>query len=39
VDSNAQIRAVVPLNARTGPIGVTNAAGSALSSSNFTVTK
>ena len=37
VDSNTQIRAVVPPSARTGPIAVTNAARSALSRNNFTV--
>ena len=37
VDSNTQVRAVVPPSARTGPVGVTNAAGSALSTINFTV--
>jgi hypothetical protein len=38
VDSNTQLRANVPSGATTGKIRVTNAAGTAISANNFTVT-
>jgi hypothetical protein len=38
VDSDTQVRANVPGGAGTGPISVTNGAGSSLSTDNFTVT-
>ena len=37
VDSNSQVRAIVPAGATTGPINVTNPAGSAATATNFTV--
>jgi hypothetical protein len=38
VNSNTQIRAIVPSGATTGKIGLSNSAGSALSATDFTVT-
>jgi outer membrane protein assembly factor BamB len=38
VTSSSEIHATVPAGATTGPISVTNASGTALSASNFTVT-
>ncbi|MDZ7344934.1 MAG: IPT/TIG domain-containing protein, partial [candidate division KSB1 bacterium] len=38
VDSNVRLRVMVPQNATTGKIGVTNSAGTTLSANTFTVT-